>query len=66
MIIAENKVYSEELNANIFTLDALSAKEFAADLLRAVEEANDHGGSFSVTVLSPEAKQTIFLVKAET
>jgi len=66
MIIAEREKYSEELRANTFTLDALTAKEFAADLLRAVEEATDHGGVFPVTVLGPGAKQTIFLVKPET
>ena len=66
MIIAEKEVYVEELKTNTFTLDALTAKEFAADLLRAVEEANDHGLAFPVTVLGTKAKQTIFMVKPET
>ena len=65
MIMAENEQYSEELNANTFTLEAGAAKEFAADLLRAIEEASDHGGVWPVTVFGTKTKKTIFLVKAE-
>lgn len=58
MVITEHKITPEGV-----ILTPQEARELAADLLRAIEEAADHGALFPVTVVDGSDNQFEFAVR---